>query len=518
MAEILILDPKQFSPVRAAQYIRMSTEHQRYSPENQSDVIRRYAEMLDIEIVRTYSDLGRSGLTMSKRSGLRTLLDDVDKRRHDFSVLLVYDVSRWGRFQDADESAYYEYVCTRANVRVHYCAEQFENDGSFSSTLLKTIKRSMAAEYSRELSVRVFAGQSRLVELGFWQGGTAGFGLRRLLVGLDGSIKQVLAYGERKNIQSDRVILIPGPEQEVELVRKIFDLYTVEGMGIKKITKFLNERGVQPERGSRWNKDVVYGLLTNPKYVGSNVYNRRSFKLSKKLVRNPTNMWIRRDGAFEAIVPLEQFLKTQRIMRSRSAYPSDEEMLEHLRRLRSRVGRLSTDLINDEIGVPSVSSYTRRFNTLNHVYSLIGYRPDLKNRYESSIARHRSLRRELYLAIKNKLRSSGASVEDCGSESRLLINGHFTACLRLCYCKNTEAGSYSWALRPESSRPDVTIAVRLRPGNQDILDYFLIPDVNRVAKTIYLWKENRCDMEVHRFDNLDLFVGLLKQSTLEENT
>jgi DNA invertase Pin-like site-specific DNA recombinase len=242
----------------------MSTEHQRYSPENQSDAIRRYAELLGIEIVRTYSDLGRSGLTVSKRAGLKTLLDDVDKGRHDFSVLLVYDVSRWGRFQDADESAYYEYVCKRANVRVHYCAEQFENDGSLSSTLLKTIKRSMAAEYSRELSVRVFAGQSRLVELGFWQGGTAGFGLRRVLVGLDGRVKQVLAYGERKNIQNDRVILTPGPEREVEVVRQIFDLYTVAGIGIKKIARILNERGVQPDRGRRWTKDAVYSLLKNP--------------------------------------------------------------------------------------------------------------------------------------------------------------------------------------------------------------------------------------------------------------
>ena len=39
-------------------------------------------------------------------------------------------MSRWGRFQDADESAYYEYICRRANVGVQYCAEQFENDGS----------------------------------------------------------------------------------------------------------------------------------------------------------------------------------------------------------------------------------------------------------------------------------------------------------------------------------------------------------------------------------------------------
>ena len=115
-----------------------------------------------MEIVRTYSDEARSGLNIEGRNGLRDLIRDVESRRADYTEVLAYDVSRWGRFQDVDESAYYEYICKRANVRVHYCAEQFENDGSLSSTLLKTIKRTMAGEYRRELSVKVFAGQCRL--------------------------------------------------------------------------------------------------------------------------------------------------------------------------------------------------------------------------------------------------------------------------------------------------------------------------------------------------------------------
>jgi DNA invertase Pin-like site-specific DNA recombinase len=108
-------------------------------------------------------------------------------------VILVYDISRWGRFQDADESAYYEYICKRAGIRVIYCAEQFENDGSPVSTIVKGVKRAMAGEYSRELSVKVFAGQCRLIEKGFRQGGTAGFGLRRMLIDQHGNEKGILA-------------------------------------------------------------------------------------------------------------------------------------------------------------------------------------------------------------------------------------------------------------------------------------------------------------------------------------
>src|SRR6201985_1024445 len=132
------------------------------------------------------------------REGLNPLMSDVENKQAHFSALLVYDVSRWRRFQDVDQSAYYEYVLKRAGIRVHYCAEQFENYGRMSSSVLKTLKRSMPAEYSRELSVKVFSGQCRLIELGFRQGGPAGYGLRRQLIDRDGSPKELLTRGIHK--------------------------------------------------------------------------------------------------------------------------------------------------------------------------------------------------------------------------------------------------------------------------------------------------------------------------------
>ena len=116
--------------IRAAEYVRMSTEHQKYSTENQADRIRQYADKHGMEIVKTYADEGKSGLRIEGRDALKQLIDDVEAGTADFEVILVYDISRWGRFQDADESAYYEYICKRAGVAVKYCAEQFENDGS----------------------------------------------------------------------------------------------------------------------------------------------------------------------------------------------------------------------------------------------------------------------------------------------------------------------------------------------------------------------------------------------------
>src|SRR6266404_6481876 len=189
---------------RAAQYVQMSTEHQRYSTENQAEAIAHYAERRGLQVVRTYADEGKSGLRLDGRDALKRLIDDVQASRADFSTILVYDVSRWGRFQDADESAYYEYMCKHAGITVQSCAEQFENDGSPVSTIVKGVKRAMAGEYSRELSVKVFAGQCRLIELGYRQGGPAGFGLRRMLVDQNGTHKGELSRGEHKSIQTDR--------------------------------------------------------------------------------------------------------------------------------------------------------------------------------------------------------------------------------------------------------------------------------------------------------------------------
>ena len=197
-------------------------------------------------IVRTYADEGKSGLRLEGRDQLQRLIADVESGGADFQVVLVYDVSRWGRFQDADESAYYEYVCKRAGIAVHYCAEQFANDGSPVSTIVKGVKRAMAGEYSRELSAKVFAGQCRLIELGYRQGGIAGYGLRRMRVDQHGQTLGLLRPGEQKSLQTDRVILVPGPADEIATVDRIYRLFVEAGKTEAEIAEILNGAGTAP--------------------------------------------------------------------------------------------------------------------------------------------------------------------------------------------------------------------------------------------------------------------------------
>jgi len=127
---------------RAVQYVPMSTD-------SRADKIKKYAEAHGMEIVRTYSDGGKSCPSIGGRAALKKLIADVEAGNADFTVILVYDVSRWGRLQDTDESAYYEDICRRSGIQVVYCAEQVEHDAPPISTIIKNVKRAMAAEYRR---------------------------------------------------------------------------------------------------------------------------------------------------------------------------------------------------------------------------------------------------------------------------------------------------------------------------------------------------------------------------------
>src|SRR6185369_8866432 len=209
---------------RAAQYIRMSTDRQDLSPEHQKEAIAAYAAAREIRIVASYEDLDKSSMTIAGRESLKRLIRDVTGP-HDFGLILVYDVSRWGRFQDVDEAAYYEYHCRRNGVQVRYVAEQFDDVITPMASIQKYLKRVMAAEYSRELGVKSRAGQDRVVAKGFQMGRIPCIGYRRVSVSADGQSRTPISNGYRKLTATDRIAWVLGPEHEVELVRRIFRLY-----------------------------------------------------------------------------------------------------------------------------------------------------------------------------------------------------------------------------------------------------------------------------------------------------
>lgn len=499
--------------LRAAQYVRMSTEHQQYSTLNQSDKIREYAEKRGIEIIKTYADDGKSGLSIGGRAALQQLIADVESGAADFNVILVYDVSRWGRFQDADESAYYEYICKRAGIQVAYCAEQFENDGSPVSTIVKGVKRAMAGEYSRELSAKVFAGQCRLIELGFRQGGMAGFGLRRVLVDERGNIKGDLKRGEHKSLQTDRVILMPGPDEEVAWVGRMYRWLIEEDLSFQEIADRLNEEGVTTDLDRPWTPGTVRTVLTNEKYIGNNVYNRSSFKLKKLHVDNPPDMWVRKEGAFEGIVPLETFLTAQEIITARSARLSDEELLDHLKRLYADAGQLSGVLIDQTPDMPSAATYRNRFGSLARAYEMIGYRSDRDQERIALNRRLRAMHPEIIARTEAAIADVGGAVARDPKTDLLTINGEMVVSLVLARCQPLGDGRSRWRIRfdPMRYQADVMLAVRLDPDNREELDYYLLPWLDLPRQEIRLCNRTSIAFEAFRFEDLGFFYGMAER-------
>jgi DNA invertase Pin-like site-specific DNA recombinase len=506
--------PGPLMPVAA--YVRMSTEHQQYSTENQLDRIKEFAALRGMEVVRIFSDEGKSGLSVKQREGLQRMIGEVESGNAIFQCILAYDVSRWGRFQDADESAYFEYICRRAGIAVHYCAEQFENDGSPTANIIKGVKRSMAGEYSRELSAKVFQGACRLIQLGFKQGGTAGFGLRRMLIDQAGQNKGTLKRGEHKSLQTDRVVLVPGPEEELEIVRWMYRVF-LEGKTERVIAQELNARKILTDFGQPWTRATVIQVLTNEKYIGNNVYHRTSFKLKRKHIQNPPEMWIRAKGAFPAVIDPTLFAQVQQMILERSKRYSDAEMLQALKDLLARHGRISGLLIDEQDSMASSAAFRHRFGSLIRAYVLIGYTPQTDysfievNRYLRG--RHPGIVQE----VITRLATLGVTVERDPATELLILDHELTVSIVLSRCLRTGTGSSRWLLRfEEGLRPDLTIAVRMNEGNDGIKDYYLLPAIDLADTNLRLAESNHALLDAYRFDDLEFFFQMAERISIEE--
>jgi DNA invertase Pin-like site-specific DNA recombinase len=500
--------------LRAAQYVRMSTYQQKYSIENQAAAIAAYASERKIEIVKTYVDKGRSGLRINSRKDLQKLIGDVQERKADFDVILVYDVSRWGRFQDVDESAYYEFICKKAGIQVLYCAEQFENDGSFVSAIMKNIRRVAAGDYSRDLSARVFAGSCRIITLGFKTGGTPGYGLQRVLVDQFGTERCVLKPGDRKSLHSDRVVLRPGPPKAVKIVQQAFRWFVLERKSELEIARELNQRKIFNEFGRPWRMLAIRRLLTDEKYLGNYVYNRRSGKLKTPRKPNPEDAWVRCNNAFDAIVDPAIFAAAGKIIAGRPrrtlrVWKSDRRMLALLKTRLQQQGRLTARIIDSSPELPCTMTYIYRFGTLRRAYELIDYHPDTLRCYESRRAVRASTRRLADELVRLLQHATVSAAFDLDS-SRLTIAPGFSVSILIVRCQCLSTGALRWPVRRRLDRGSTMVLVaRMQQDNAFVLDYHLIPRELLPRGSITFRRTARGQLDRYRQASLNAAVDVI---------
>lgn len=411
---------------KAAQYVRMSSELQPCSIEVQQLTIADYAKRHDLEIVATYTDEARTGLTLSGRAGMQSLLRDVMNDDCPFDVVLVLDVTRWGRFQDVDEAAYYEFHCRKNGVRVQYVAESFKSDSPTPfESILKQLKRAMAGEYSRDLGIKTRSGHANLINKGFATGCLPCLGFRRMSVSSGGVDGRLLQPRERKPLVTDHVRWVLGPEDEVKVVDTIFKEF-VAGSSIPKIVASLNAQGVKTHDKREMTKSKVRRLLESEIVTGSFIWGQRKRRAPSLTGIGPYEP-VRYDGMVPAIIDRETWGATQKRLKGFQHFRNNgldsDQLIEELRIAISKKPTLRTKdfLVN---GLSNPSTYLKRFGSIFSAYDLAG-RPNKTAEVELSAERSaaQSVRQRFIRDVYEVARSAGIDVVLRTQQALLIVNG-----------------------------------------------------------------------------------------------
>jgi DNA invertase Pin-like site-specific DNA recombinase len=324
--------------MNVALYIRRSTvDLQPDSLVAQEELLRKHAVAQGQTVVRVYSD-SASGRSTEKREAFQKLIEDV-KGGPPFDAVLVRDVSRWSRADNTDEAGYYEFVCRSNGVQVIYVDESFKPDASPYSLLMKSVKRAMAAEFSREKARVVQASHARLVRQGFWPTGAVPYALDRVLVDEHGAVIRTLRPGDRKALSNQRVKFAPGDPAHVAVIQRIFELYGREERSLNDIAARLNADGVPSSKGSRWEPGMIAYVLQNDAYVGTLVYWFRNGEKPSAMLNlrdSDTDRVVRCEKAHPAIVDRALWDVVQARLRSMSHRKTDAMLLGDLRAARKR--------------------------------------------------------------------------------------------------------------------------------------------------------------------------------------
>jgi DNA invertase Pin-like site-specific DNA recombinase len=340
----------------------MSDAQQRYSIETQKEIISAYAEREGYEIIATYADEAKSGVTLRGRDGLKTLIRDV-LGGPAFEAVLVTDVTRWGRFQDPDEAAHYEFLCRRAGVPIVYCAEVFDNSGGQASAILKSVKRVMAAEYSRQLSARTRAAVRRTLATGHCGGGPAPFGFAKEIVDEATGQVRLLQPGQRKQRSSERLRFVWGPPEEVATLRFIFRAYGRDGLTVMEIVKALRAQGQAFRENLPWTTHRVTQILDTELAIGLFAFGKSENVFGVRTKIRERKDWSR-VRVLKPMISAALFARARaRREACRKRTFTDEELIQDLERLIRSHGVVTHHIVA-AWGIVSPLIYVRRFGSL----------------------------------------------------------------------------------------------------------------------------------------------------------
>lgn len=284
---------------RVAAYARVSTdsEEQLTSYEAQVDYYTKYIKRNpDWRFVGVYTDEGISATNTRKREGFNRMIADALDGKID--LIVTKSVSRFAR-NTVDS------LTAVRKLKEHGTEVYFEKESIYTfdskGELLITIMSSLAQEESRSISENVTWGQRKRFA--------------------DGKVslpyKSFLGY--RKGADGLPEIV---PE-EAETVRLIYKLF-IGGRTVNYIANHLTQLGIPTPRGNaKWNTTTVESILTNEKYKGSAILQKRFTVdfLSKKMKVNEGEVpqyYV--EHSHPAIIAPEEWEQVQKEYRLRKSY------------------------------------------------------------------------------------------------------------------------------------------------------------------------------------------------------
>lgn len=477
---------------RAVAYYRHSAQdRQENSVLLQQEQVRQWAQQNDVDIIQEFVDRGKSGLTAKGRDGFTNMMDGWVKKRDDFQYVLCLDVSRWGRFQDIDLSATYSAECKKNGKQVVYTTIGKPREDDPLYPVYVQFERFRAAQYSKELSDRVFRGCIHIAKQGYWTGGEPPYGFHRLLLSETRQPVQVLSPGERKSIQNQRVTLAAGNDGQVKTIRRIFRQFTDDGHNELIIAEELNRDGITSPRGGEWNIAKVRHILTNKAYIGTLVYNRTTQKLQTPTRANPPDKWITTPGAFESVVDKTVFDRARAVLRQRHLRYTPEYMIERLRQLFGEHGFVRSSLIRADAESPSPATFAKHFSSLDAACQ--GVFQDVLDQAK--------------VEVETRLRKITPQVESY--EDFLVINRRFTVLVRPTMPMQHGYTEY-WFLQPDSRDVvDITLGVPISGSEpHPILGYLALPRLLVGTRPFRLFSSSESRLDMYGYDGMELIRQL----------
>ena len=175
------------------------------------------------------------------------------------------------------------------------------------------------------------------------------------------------------------MVLVPGPEEERAIVRRIYQpVHAASEDARRRSPTSSTRQGTQPSLGRPWTRGTVHQVLTNEKYIGNNVYQPHLVQAEEEARGEPArkvDSWAM--ACLKALSKPAFSHTAQGIILARSRKLRDDEMLEKLRGVLNKHGRICGMLIDEADGLPSSAAFSHRFGSLVSAYRLIGYEPGI---------------------------------------------------------------------------------------------------------------------------------------------